>query len=89
MLQDLSYSSRQDNLTFVPTRRDEEIILHVHRLLGRLSSQLRTWAPPEELCSREPQLHVREVHTKTHARACTEWMEGLFGCKTDSFIQPA
>lgn len=70
-------------------RHNQEIILHLHRLLRRTLRQPRTLALPEELRAREPQLHIREVKAEANARACAEGVESLLRFGADAVVQPA
>lgn len=70
-------------------RHNQEIILHLHRLLRRTLRQPRTLALPEELRAREPQFHIREMKADTSPRACAKGVESLLRFGADAVVQPA
>lgn len=82
-------SSRQDHHTLMRPRRHQEEILHLHRRIRGLGSKFCALALTEELCARQPQFHVRKVHTETDARACSERVKSFLSGRADFVVKPA
>jgi hypothetical protein len=87
--QSLLPKSWQHHHTLMPTRRDQEEILHLHRRIRRLRSKLCALALPEELCARQPQFHVRKMDPDTDARAGSERVESFLRSWADFVVEPA
>jgi hypothetical protein len=86
---DLYPTSRQNNLTLMTPRRDQEVIFEDHRLVSSPSTQPRTLTLPEELRTRQSQLHIRQMNSQTNSRASSQRMESFLRGRADFVVQPA
>jgi hypothetical protein len=73
----------------MPFRTRREEVLHLHRLRRRRGRQPSTLERAEELCSRQSQFHIREVHSDARTGPRAQWVEGLLCLCGDFVVGPA
>jgi hypothetical protein len=72
----------ESNVAVMPARRDQEMLLHVHHLIGHVAAQARTPAFSKEESRAQAELHPGQVYAQTYPGAGTKGVKcGLLCCR--------